>query len=526
MAPKDESARGRILASLTCDLVRTLARAQSRGWTAGEILGAAELLRPMFLQGEGPLGIAFAQPGWILAALLAAWGARRRPLLFDPGLKREAEVLRRIHPGICIYADVGPSSDGRVSVAEALAASAPAAAPPAWLTLPADDEPFAALLTSASTGENKVIDKLGFQIYRQAEALASVLALPARSRVLSFVPPYHLLGFFYGLVLPLVLGGETVVATDLTGAAMVELLAKYRPELVVGTATHYRFLVKATMGTSLFAGLASPSPSPLPVGERVAETDRLHHMGTLSGFPSTTRGEPASFACREPSREGMGTLSGFPSTTVFLSSGAPLDPAVAEAFASHCGTPVRDFYGSTELGGVAFRAGPEPYRAMPGVRWRIDPETGCLEVISPWGGGAEGAWLSTDDAAEPVGEEGFRLLGRLDHVVKVGGKRFSSVEVEQALRAMPGVAEAAVFPYLRFGEPAIAAVISPEPDAVLDETRARAFLAERLASYKLPRTILVLAALPRGSHDKIDYQALRALFADGEPARTFRDLTR
>jgi acyl-coenzyme A synthetase/AMP-(fatty) acid ligase len=469
MAPKDESARCRILASLTCDLGRTVVRAQSRAWTAGEILGAAAVLRPMFLQGgEGPLGIAFAKPGWILAALLAAWGARRRPLLFDPGLKREAEALRRIHPGICIYADrrsaAASTTDGRIAVGEALAASEPAAAAPAWLALPADDEPFAALLTSASTGENKVIDKQGFQFYRQAEALAAVLALPASSRVLSFVPPYHLLGFFYGLVLPLVQGAETVVATDLAGAVMVELLAKYHPELVVGTATHYRFLVKASAKAPI-----SPSA--------------------------------------------------FPSKTVYLSSGAPLDPAVAEAFASRFGTSVRDFYGSTELGGVAFRVWPEPYRAMPSVRWRIDAETAGLEVMSPWGGGAAGAWLATDDAAEPVGEDGFRLLGRLDHVVKVGGKRFSTVEIEQALRMMPGVAEAAVFLYQRFGEPAIAAALAPEPEAVLDEATARAFLAERLAAYKLPRTILMLAALPRGSHDKTDYQALHVLFADGEPRR-------
>jgi len=456
MAQKEESARARILASLTRDADRVLARDRSRAWTAGEILGAAAVLRPMFLDGEGPLGVAFTQPGWLVAALLAAWGARRRPLLIDPGLKREAEALQRLYPGICVYASDGPTQAGHVDVSEALAASKPATNTPAWLTLPAEDEPFASLLTSASTGENKVIDKLGLQFYRQAEALASVLPLPARSRILSFVPPYHLLGFFYGLVLPLVLGGETVLATNLTGAAMVELLAKYRPDLVVGTATHYRFLVRAA---------AKPGPS----------------------------------------------------AAVFLSSGAPLDPAVAEAFASQFGTSVRDFYGSTELGGVAFRAWPDPYRALPSVRWRIDAETSRLDVMSPWGGGAAGAWLSTDDAAEPAGEDGFRLLGRLDHVVKVGGKRFSSVEVEQTLRAAPRVAEAAVFPYLRFGEPAIAAVIAPEPHAVLDEATVRAFLAEHLAAYKLPRTILVRAALPRSSHDKIDYQALRALFADGEP---------
>jgi acyl-coenzyme A synthetase/AMP-(fatty) acid ligase len=290
-----------------------------------------------------------------------------------------------------------------------------------------------------------------------------VLPLPEHGRVLSFVPPYHLLGFFYGLVLPLVQGAETVLATETNGAAMAELLEKYRPDLVVGTATHYRFLVRAT--------------------ER-----------------ATVR----------------------PSATVFLSSGAPLDPAVAEAFAARFGTPVRDFYGSTELGGVAFRAWPAPYRAMPSVRWRIDPETAALEVWSPWASAGQTTWISTDDAAELAGqvglEDGFRLLGRRDSVLKVGGKRFSTVEVEEALRTVPGVAEAAAFPYARFGEPALAAAIAPEPGVSLDETAVRAFLAARLASYKLPRSILMLARLPRGSHDKVDYPALRALFAEAESA--------
>jgi acyl-coenzyme A synthetase/AMP-(fatty) acid ligase len=453
MAPKDESARDRVAAAFTHDLGRTLARDRVRVWTAAQILGAAEVLRPVFQAGKGPLGIAFGEPGWILAALLAAWAARRRPVLFDPGLKREAEVLRNLHPGIRIYTDRASSGGDRISVVESLLASQPAAATPDWFTIPADNESFAALLTSASTGENKVIDKQGFQIYRQAEALASVLALPTRSCALSFVPPFHLLGFFYGLVLPLVLGGKTVVATELSGAAMAELQVKYRPDLVVGTATHYRFLARAA--------------------ERVGAR---------------------------------------PSSAIYLSSGAPLDPAIAEAFASKFGKSIRDFYGSTELGGVAFRAWPEPYRAMPSVRWRIDAETASLEVMSPWGGAA-GTWIATGDAAEPAGEDGFRLLGRLDHVVKVGGKRFSTLEVEQVLRAMPKVAEAAVFPYQRFGEPAIAAAITAESGAVLDHATVRAFLGERLAAFKLPRTILLLATLPRGSHDKVDYRALRVLVA-------------
>jgi acyl-coenzyme A synthetase/AMP-(fatty) acid ligase len=453
MDPDDKSGRARLLTSLTADLGRNLFCARDRAWTAGQILAAAERLRGVVAGGEGPVGVAFAQPGWVLAALLAGWGTRRRVLLIDPGLRREAEIVKRTHPGICIYVD-GPASDDRIAVGEVLSAAEPVDQVPDWLTLPADGEPFASLLTSASTGENKIIEKRAFQMYRQAGALASVLALREHGRVLSFVPPYHLLGFFYGLVLPLVQGAETVLATDLTGAAMAELLDKYRPDLVVGTATHYRFLARAAR-------------------RETAES-------------------PA---------------------TVYLSSGAPLDAAVAEAFASRFGTAVRDFYGSTELGGVAFRAWPEPYRPMPGVRWRIDGETAELEVQSPWSGAGQDAWLSTDDAAEPDGEDGFRLLGRRDHVVKVGGKRFSTVEVEQTLRTLPGVAEAAVFPYARFGEPALAAAVAPEPGVSLDEVTVRAFLAERLASYKLPRSILVLAALPHGSHDKIDYAALRAMCA-------------
>jgi acyl-CoA synthetase (AMP-forming)/AMP-acid ligase II len=50
----------------------------------------------------------------------------------------------------------------------------------------------------------------------------------------------------------------------------------------------------------------------------------------------------------------------------------------------------------------------------------------------------------------------------------------------------------------------------------LDPIAIRSFLADRLASYKLPRSISVLARLPHGSHDKIDYRALRAEIAEGD----------
>jgi acyl-coenzyme A synthetase/AMP-(fatty) acid ligase len=456
--PWADPIRRALLDSLTVDVGKTLVGDPCRQWTVGQILGAAAALRPRIGCGEGPIGVACTDSGWVLASLVGAWSVGRRPVLLDPTLRRELASLDRAYPGIPVFADHGKPQPGRILTAE-LAPERTPATPPPWLVIPGDDEPFAGFLTSGSEGENKVVDKQGGQFYRQGAVFGEVLGLPARCRVLSLVPPYHMLGFQYGLFLPLVLGGETIVATGLTGAAMVQLIGRHQPDLVIGTATHYRYLVRD---------------------------------------PASARAEALP-------------------STVFLSSGAPLDPVVAEAFAARYGTQVHETYGSTELAGVAWRRWPDPYRTWPGVAFRIDPDTSRLEVHSPWGGGAPDAWIATDDAAEPAGDGCFRLLGRLSHMVKVGAKRFSSVEVEQTLRTMPGVAEVVVVPYDRYGQQAIAAIISLEPEVTPDADRVRGFLASRLAAFKLPRTIRFLAELPRGSLGKVDYAALRALATSGEP---------
>jgi acyl-coenzyme A synthetase/AMP-(fatty) acid ligase len=342
---------------------------------------------------------------------------------------------------------------------EAAGAADVVEAVPAWFDLPSADELFVCLFTSGSEGELKVVEKRARQIYRQAAALTSHLQFPRGAHVLAFVPPFHLLGFFYGLCVPWLLHGTTLFAHGLDALAMGKLVGSEHPALVVGTAIHYRYL---------------------------AQVDA-----------------PAGGAAQ----------------VFFLSSGAPLDPAIAEAFARRYGTSVRDFYGTTEVAGVAYRAWPEPYQPMPGVQFRIDPSSSALQVSSPWANAEhEGAWIATGDAAEPAGDGRFVLLGRLGHLVKVGGKRFSSLEVEQAIRAMPGVRDAAVVPYERFGESAIAAFVSPEPGTGPGVAEVRAWLAARLAPFKLPRTIRLLADLPRARLSKLDYKALRALVDHEDPS--------
>jgi len=103
----------------------------------------------------------------------------------------------------------------------------------------------------------------------------------------------------------------------------------------------------------------------------------------------------------------------------------------------------------------------------------------------------------------------LEFMGRADEQVKVRGFRIEPGEVEAALRAIPGVQEAAVVPRPRSaGELALAAYFVPRPDALLDPAGVRGALAERLPPYMVPAFFTLLDALPMTPSGKVDRRAL------------------
>ncbi|MEU8896064.1 AMP-binding protein [Nocardia sp. NPDC048505] len=82
-------------------------------------------------------------------------------------------------------------------------------------------------------------------------------------------------------------------------------------------------------------------------------------------------------------------------------------------------------------------------------------------------------------------------VGRLTDIIKTGGANVSPVEVDEALAAYPGVklARTVGVPHDTLGEVVVACVVAHD-GVTLDEDRIRAFLRERLASYKVPRHVL------------------------------------
>ncbi len=162
--------------------------------------------------------------------------------------------------------------------------------------------------------------------------------------------------------------------------------------------------------------------------------------------------------------------------------------------------------GSDQVGLVALPGGADRYhkdeaksattfRVIDGVRYTVPGD------------------LATIDA-----DGHLSLRGRGSSCINTAGEKVYPEEVEEVLKAVEGVEDALVFGVddERFGQ-AVAAVLSSaegsevEVDAVLAQAR------RRLASYKLPRRVTVVARVPRTDVGKPDYPTARGLHAAATP---------
>ena len=424
-------------------------RESGEEWSGGRLLRLAANVDTALARGgvgEGQVvGVSSSSAAYVAAAVLALWTRGAEPLVLDPLLRREPDVVLRGHPGMVVLADSPREAMAGAVVVPAMEADI-SCAPlvPRW---PEADRAAALFLTSGSTGEPKVIRKQGYQLFGQMEQELEVLGVRKGVSVYSLAPPYHILGFVYGLFLPLLGRGTAAFSPGELQGIWCDHIRQARPGLVVGVPMHYRLLARY-------------AEEPLP-------------------------------------------------KAVYFSSGAPLPPSVNKTFLERAGHPIFQGYGSTETGGIARRQGLSAWIPFPGLQWRIEPEGGRLAVRSPWQE-EPGRWHVTDDVAERSGD-GFRLLGRADSVVKVAGKRFSTDEVVRAAQSMEGVDQAAAVTYERFGEIAVALFVVPAGGAALDEAELRAWLGRSLATFKIPRTVRALSDLPRLGSGKVDRPALREL---------------
>ena len=221
---------------------------------------------------------------------------------------------------------------------------------------------------------------------------------------------------------------------------------------------------------------------------------------------------------------------------LFVSGSAPLPAHVLEAFRERFGHTILERYGMTEtlmltsnlLEGER-RPGTVGY-PLPGVSVTVRDSSGTVldsgSVGEVWVKGPtvfcgywrnpaataaafQDGWFRTGDLGELDESRRLTLRGRATELIISGGFNIYPREIEELLLEQAGVREAAVIgaPDERRGEVPVAYIVA---EGNIDVEQLREQCARSLASFKAPRTIMKVDALPRNAMGKLQKHLLPA----------------
>lgn len=204
-----------------------------------------------------------------------------------------------------------------------------------------------------------------------------------------------------------------------------------------------------------------------------------------------------------------------------VSGSAPLSAAMHGRIAERCGQRILERYGMTETVMLVTN----PYDGerkpgavgipFPGVELRLAEGSSEIEVRGPnvfrgyYGrpdadaeAFTDDGWFRTGDVGEVDADGYVSIVGRAKELIISGGYNVYPREIEDLLRAQPGVVDAAVVgtPSEEWGE-IVTAFIEAPPD--VDADAVVAAVAEELVPYKRPRLVHRVDALPRNAMGKV-----------------------
>jgi acyl-CoA synthetase (AMP-forming)/AMP-acid ligase II len=225
------------------------------------------------------------------------------------------------------------------------------------------------------------------------------------------------------------------------------------------------------------------------------------------------------------------------------SSSASLPRTVLESLETTFGCPVVESYGMTEashqmtsnplppaprkVGSVGIAAGPEVAiadadgtplpRAAVGVVGEVlvrgeSITNGYLHQAEANAHAFVGGFFRTGDLGW-LDEDGYLFLsGRIKELINRGGEKVSPAEVDRVLLEHPAVSQAVTFavPHPKLGEDVAAAIVVRDGVGV-SERAIKEFVSERLADFKVPRTLVFVESIPKGPTGKLQRTGLAKL---------------
>jgi malonyl-CoA/methylmalonyl-CoA synthetase len=346
------------------------------------------------------------------------------------------------------------------------------------------------LYTSGTSSRPKGVVTTHANITAQITSLVEAWEWSASDRILLCLPLHHV----HGII--------NVVSCALWAGATCQMLPRFDANAVwdcIADGGLTLFMAVPTIYVKLIAAWDAASPERREVLSRACARLRLMVSGSAA--------LPVSTLERWKEISGHTLLERYGMTEIGMALSNPLH---GERVPGSVGTP---------LPGVEVQlVGENAEQVTPGIAGEIEVR-GSTVFTEYWGkpeatrAAFRDGWFRTGDTA--VIENGvYRILGRTNiDILKTGGHKVSALEIEEALREHPSVAECAVvgLPDAEWGERIAAAVVLND-GGDLDLPSLRIWARKSLAPHKLPSRLLVVDALPRNAMGKVMKPSIVVLF--------------
>ncbi len=346
---------------------------------------------------------------------------------------------------------------------------------------PGPDDVALILHTSGTTSRPKIVPLLQRNVAASARHIGATLVLTPEDRCLNVMPLFHIHGLIAAVASSLAAGASIWCAPGFDALKLFGWLDAVRPSWYTAVPTmHQAILSRAPRNAGIVANarlrLIRSSSASLPPQVMLALTDTfgapvIESYGMTEAAHQMTS-NPLPPRARKPGSVGLA---------------AGPEVRVAHEVDQHL-LPM-DAVGEIVISGPNVTPGYEG-----------DPEANARNFFV-----ADGKrWFRTGDQGAFDAEGYLSLTGRLKEIINRGGEKVSPLEVDAVLMDHPAVAQVVTFalPHPKLGEEVAAAVVLREGHGATDKD-IRAFAAERLADFKVPRRVIILDEIPKGATGKL-----------------------
>jgi acyl-CoA synthetase (AMP-forming)/AMP-acid ligase II len=332
------------------------------------------------------------------------------------------------------------------------------------------------LHTSGTTSRPKIVPLSVTNLCASAGNIRTSLRLAAGDVGLNIMPLFHIHGLIAGVLAPISAGTSVYCTPGFNALRFFQWMEDARPTWYTAVPTMHQAIVSRAKNNAeairrhplRFMRSSSSSMPPqvireleeafgAPLIEAYGMTEATHQMAS----------NPLPPAARKPGTVG---LPAGPEIEIMGASGELLAPGDTGEIVIRGANVTAGYESNAAANAEGFRAG----------------------------------WFRTGDQGMKDADGYLTITGRLKEFINRGGEKVSPREIDEILMDHPAVAQVVCFgmPHGKLGEE-VAAVVVLKPGSAASDRELQAFVAGRVADYKVPKRILFMDQIPKGATGKL-----------------------